>query len=110
MLLRVGRILLRRLRLLLLLRLRVLRVFGRHLGLLVLVLQKRIEVVFVVLVRWCKVHGGPVLCVPLSPLLRASHTLLVLLPELELARIALAHRHAPSDLCRFGAIFFLVAC
>lgn len=99
-------------RILLLLRKRLsmalkLRIFGRHLWLLVLLLQKGIEVVFVVFVRRCEMRAGPVLPVPLVPL-GGSETVLLLLLVFERARIALSHRDAPSNL-GLVAILFLVA-
>lgn len=60
-LVRAGRVLLRMLL--------ELRVLGRHARLLVFLLQERVEVVLVVLVRGCELRAGPaVLPVPLVPL------------------------------------------
>ena len=98
----IWRILLR-MRLLMALELRVL---GRHLWLLVLVLQKRVEVVLVVLVRGCEVRAGPVLGLPLVPLGGAQAILLLLL-VIESARLALTHRAAASGF-GLGGILFLV--
>jgi hypothetical protein len=65
-------------------------------------------VVLVVLVRGCEVRAGPVRPVLLVPL-RSAQAVLLLLPELDVARVALAHRDAPADLVRLGAVLFLVA-
>lgn len=83
------------------------RVFGRHLRLIaVFLLQKRIKVVLVVLVRGCEMRVGSV---PLVPLCSAQPILLLLL-VFESSRVALAHRHAASDVLGLGAFFLLVAC
>ena len=89
LLLRIWRILLRVLLLLLLMALERC-VFGRHLRMLVLLLQKGVEVVLVVFVRVGEMRAGSLLPVPLIPL-GSSQTVLFLLLEFEGARIALAH-------------------